>query len=286
MEPVLGWKVTTVGRGSIHRVSTFRPYQVVKVHQEISIWILITDGAIRDMRHTTARGRAFRIQTPRLTVCPTLRSARGMRLVTLAPSRNTKDWQGQGSSLWMQRLPHQDKDCTETCQEAEDEEGQRWQTNTKESTVFCQKQKDAARGSEGFCQEDCQKQTNHINMFWHSRRCKISLFKNKNHKVSVSVDLYSSCMRSIIYLLGTGTPNLIPVDVLNRSWLDSIHQRDISDIRNASDITWHVSGDMIPHLRTGESRTRDYFGFLSRVVVPVLLETTHIDRYIIFAGLM
>lgn len=63
----------------------------------------------------------------------------------------------------------------------------------------------------------------------------ISLFKNRNYQVFVSIRLESSRMRTILCVsdLGAG-PNLIRADVLDPSWLYSILQHDMLDICSTS----------------------------------------------------
>lgn len=108
----------------------------------------------------------------------------------------------------------------------------------------------------------------------------VSLFKNKNYQVSVPIGLRSSRMSPIqcVFDTGTGT-NLIRADVLDPIWLNSIRQRDMPDIRSASDTKFKVSGTITLLIRKGKSRTRVNFNAVNELVVPLLLRTTFIDSF-------
>lgn len=108
-----------------------------------------------------------------------------------------------------------------------------------------------------------------------------SLFKNNNYQVSVSISISSSRVRQIICVFDTDTgPNLIETDVLYPGWLDSIRQRDRSNIRSASYANLDVSGTITTYLLMGESRTFVNFGVVNELVVPVLFGTIYIDSSI------
>lgn len=64
---------------------------------------------------------------------------------------------------------------------------------------------------------------------------KVSLFKNSNYQVSVSIAIHSSWMRQIICVLDSGMgANVIRPDPLDPTWLDSIRQENMPNIRCAS----------------------------------------------------
>lgn len=80
------------------------------------------------------------------------------------------------------------------------------------------------------------------NVLVFSETDEVSLFKNTNYKVSVSVGLNSSQLRPIVFVLDTAESlRHIKADDLNPSWLDSINHHNIQDIRSAFDIRLNES---------------------------------------------
>lgn len=98
------------------------PYQVIKGYCGLSTSVFITVSATRDLRLATVRSQTVRNTALRLTVRPTLRRVRGICLAAPALVRETRDWECQGSALWMQQLLHQRMGCTEIRQEALDKD--------------------------------------------------------------------------------------------------------------------------------------------------------------------
>lgn len=95
------------------------------------------------------------------------------------------------------------------------------------------------------------------------------------------ISIESSLMRQILCVFDTRAgPNLIQADVLDRSWLDSIRQRNMPDICSVSDIQLEVSGTIAFHLRMGKSRTPVNFRNVNVLVVLDLLRTTYTDSII------
>lgn len=107
------------------------------------------------------------------------------------------------------------------------------------------------------------------------------LFKEKIYQVSVSIGLNSWKMRPIKFVFDSGAgPDLIRADILGPSWLDSVCKREMLDIRSTSDMKLKMSGTKTPFLCMGGSRTRISFDVVNKLVVPVLLETACINRFI------
>lgn len=103
----------------------------------------------------------------------------------------------------------------------------------------------------------------------------------KDYKVCLSIELISWRMRPSVCVFHTGTgPNLIRADVLDPALQDSIRQRDMPDIRSASNRKRNASQTITPHLPMAESRTRINFGVVNELVMPVLPGTTFIDKFI------
>lgn len=110
---------------------------------------------------------------------------------------------------------------------------------------------------------------------------KISLFKSKNYKVTVSIEINSSDMRPIVRDFDTGAfPQLIRAEVLDQSWLDNISQCDMLEIRNAFKMKLFVSRatTLYPHM--GESYTRVTFGVVDEFAVSAVFGTVFIDSFI------
>lgn len=78
----------------------------------------------------------------------------------------------------------------------------------------------------------------------------ISLIKSSNYMVQESIWFRYFCMRSIVYFREAGTVSrLFLANFLKLEWLDSFHQRDVPEIRSASDNSSSVSGTITLHLR-------------------------------------
>lgn len=83
---------------------------------------------------------------------------------------------------------------------------------------------------------------------------KIKLFSNKKYKVLVSIGLRYLRMRPCICVFSTGAGSiLVQVDVLDPTWLVSIHQRGMPEIRLKM-LT--LRGTITLHIWIGESRIR------------------------------
>lgn len=88
-------------------------------------------------------------------------------------------------------------------------------------------------------------------------------------------------MRLVVSVLDNGTgPNLRGADLLDQNWLDNIRQRDMLEIRNASNTKLVVFGTFPLHLCMGESRTLVTLDVVEKLAVPVLFGTTFIDKFI------
>lgn len=108
----------------------------------------------------------------------------------------------------------------------------------------------------------------------------MSLFKNKNYPISVSIELDSSLKRPSVCAFNTGAgPNLERAGVLDTSWLDSIYHRDVQNICSAPDPKLKVSGTINVHLHIGFMCTVFNFGVISELVFLGLSGTAYIDRF-------
>lgn len=63
-------------------------------------------------------------------------------------------------------------------------------------------------------------------------------------------------------------------------WMDSVRQRDMPDICSVPSTKLKVAGTIALHLRMEKSHTRTNFGVVNGLVVPVLLGTAYIVRFI------
>lgn len=109
----------------------------------------------------------------------------------------------------------------------------------------------------------------------------VSLFKNKYYKVSVSIGSNLLGLRPTFCIIDTRAgPSLLRADILDQSWLNTIRQRSVSEIRVAQDIKLSLSATIIPHHFMGESRTRVAFDVVDKAAVPVLLVTTDMDTFL------
>lgn len=107
------------------------------------------------------------------------------------------------------------------------------------------------------------------------------MLKSNKYKVPVTIGIDSSHICPVVCVLDTGTgPNLTRTDVLDPGWVQNIHQRDVPEIRSASDTRLSVLGTITLHLRMGESRTCVMVGVVEKLAVPMLLRKTIIDRFI------
>lgn len=105
-------------------------------------------------------------------------------------------------------------------------------------------------------------------------------FRSENYDVSISSRFNSSRTRPTVYVLGTDDgPSLIRADVLSQSWLDNIGQTDKPEIRSATDRILVAFGNTTHHLCIGESRYQATFGMVDKLALPVLLQTTFIDKF-------
>lgn len=97
----------------------------------------------------------------------------------------------------------------------------------------------------------------------------------------MSIGKSSSQIRSVVLLLdkGAGT-DISCAEILDPSWLNSIRQCDIPDIRRASDSKLKVSVTITLDLLMDETRTQINFGAVDILFVLVLLAKTHVDRFI------
>lgn len=75
-------------------------------------------------------------------------------------------------------------------------------------------------------------------------------------------------------------PIIIRASILDLFWLDSVRQGDMPGIRSASGNKLKVSRTINLHLRMCELLTRVNFGAVNKLVVPVLLRKTYINRFI------
>lgn len=88
----------------------------------------------------------------------------------------------------------------------------------------------------------------------------ILLFKSKNYKVSVSIGLNSSRMYPNICVFDTfESANLVRANFLDATWLDSVRQRGMPEMRGKSNKKVTVYGTITFHLQICESRTRVTF---------------------------
>lgn len=107
------------------------------------------------------------------------------------------------------------------------------------------------------------------------------LFENEHYQVSVSIGLNSFQFRSDVCVCNPGPgPSIVSADVLDPTWLDSIRQRDLLDIRSSSDTKLKMSGSIAHPLCIDESRHPVSFGVVRDLVVLVPIATKNIDRSI------
>lgn len=75
------------------------------------------------------------------------------------------------------------------------------------------------------------------------KTCKFSLFTINNYKVSASFKLYLRFMGLIVCLFESGEGlSVIKAKFQDRSWLDNIRRRDVTESRGAFDMKLVVSG--------------------------------------------
>lgn len=88
-------------------------------------------------------------------------------------------------------------------------------------------------------------------------------------------------MLPIVRLFDTDArPKILRADVLHFSWLESIHQRNMTDRRSASDKKLEIFWTITIHICMSESRSRVNFGVIDELIVPVLSGTTYIDWFV------
>lgn len=74
--------------------------------------------------------------------------------------------------------------------------------------------------------------------------------------------------------------SIIRAEFLDHSWLDSINQCEMTDIRSASESRLKVSGTIILNHGMRGSRTRVTFGTVKKLVLPVGIGKTYINSSI------
>lgn len=97
--------------------------------------------------------------------------------------------------------------------------------------------------------------------------------------LSVSISIIFLRMCQVTSIIDTcGGLNLMRVDALDQSWPDNIRQRRMPEIPSTSDSRLVVYRSISFHLRMEESRTRATICSMDKLPVPVILETTFIDK--------
>lgn len=97
----------------------------------------------------------------------------------------------------------------------------------------------------------------------------------------MSIALNSSRVRPIISVFDIcASPNVIRTIVLDPNLLNNILQRDMLDIHSTPSTKINLSGTVTLHLRMARSQTRVNLGVMNEPVVPVLLASIYIDRFI------
>lgn len=87
-------------------------------------------------------------------------------------------------------------------------------------------------------------------------------------------------MGPVVSVFDTGAgPNPIRTDVTDTSWQEIIRQRDMPEIRSASDTRLSASETVTFHLWMDDSNTRVALGEVDKLAVPLPLGTTFIVRF-------
>lgn len=109
----------------------------------------------------------------------------------------------------------------------------------------------------------------------------LSLFENKNYKVSVSIRLNLSLMHLVVSFFDANAHRkCIQANVLSHSWLESIRESGLPEIRSVADTKLRVSRTTTLHLCMGEYCTIVNLDVVKELIIPVLLAKTFIDRSI------
>lgn len=111
----------------------------------------------------------------------------------------------------------------------------------------------------------------------------MSLFKNENYQLSLSIGPNSSQLPAIICVFdNNAAPNVIRAYVLGPSPLNDVYHRDMPDIHSISDTKLKISGASNLPFQAGQSRGHVKLIVISELVAAVLLGTTYIDMFIMW----
>lgn len=108
----------------------------------------------------------------------------------------------------------------------------------------------------------------------------VVLLIHRNYKAAVTVDLSSREMRTINRVLHTGDgPNLIGENDLCDKWLPAVKSEQKPQLQSVTYQKLPMVGKITVHVRVGGARVRVDFGAVRQMAVPVLLESSFIDKY-------
>lgn len=109
----------------------------------------------------------------------------------------------------------------------------------------------------------------------------VSLFKNMDHHIYVSIVLNLSRIQLVVCLLDIAADKkLIGADSLHPSFLDNIYELNRPNTRSASITNWSPSGTINVLQRESKSHTFIELNVVSKLVAPILLQTTYIGKSI------
>lgn len=109
----------------------------------------------------------------------------------------------------------------------------------------------------------------------------MKLFSQPNYKKPITNWLNSSLMSSGNCVINTSAGlNLLREDIVDLDWTRAIHISERPQLQSATNQRDEAVGTVMLYIRVWEARVKVVFWIVKNLVVPVLLKTSFIDRFV------